>query len=1525
METEDLYHYQRILRNFSFPLPPPQADDHVQQIKELRKALESKDQAAAEEEWTMYQAERQSLEVERAERQRLFDAALDGLAHDEALQKTRQSFKEVLERCYEQKRSALIDKYKKIERQRAGRRKTEEQALEKQIYEGIILKRRQSMTKAQSQKKALPLSTPEAGAPRTPAETPPPLNSPSPNLDRPQSIFDASTNPPDRASFTSLIGPEYSEVSSPPPVGHSDGAIPVIGTSQQVPDVPPSVLPPTTVNLPTPQASHSNALEPISPVDEEDSMVQNNLSQAKLLSKRAREDDVLPSESKRVRTRASQIAQERYSLDANSDAVDQAPPKKVVHNPEGSTTPDTTVPDNAQNLEIQQDSVVQTPSDNSSSNLDTGPSNEEPEQHETDPSSRTITMEEIRGDKSHGEQRYHFIIQEGGSFWIAKCTEHGVHFGENVKQGAAKHLNGRAHGLSRRRDQVLRLLGFRITDCTEKLAKENNKNFKAKLKLGYKPLNLVQRGRHEQVHVEEVSQPKATHHLPEPPNRKQEELTQNMQLSSVPTTQPVAGDLWVGYIEREQVHYGVRILPLAEDLSDPGLLPVSRTPLWKKDAGISGLPSCYVASGTEDIQWAPGYEDGGPRVEEREYPVLVFDGAETYDWISSANLKPFNLVKKDEKVSRWRKARDEYARLRGYKDYLHMQTDLGRTRRNRRLSQYPVPGKMYAARFEEENDNGVFGVMVLPWLPELGEKFPKALRDLMDRNLKVKKNPWIPGCYSMTPESKISGWAKGYEDGGKYVPDRWYPILWFDWGLNLGWVPGSALLGFDFENDHCGREKIHRFKDARLEYAKIFGYKNYADMKTKSGVPETTSRPLSAGIVLGSDSESEDSESETDAEGLAAVTGNTEDQATAQGVEEMDLDVDADDQITGSDVGDDDGMPVNLNVDNHQPASVEKASEPGVTAVTDSDKATITRQTFPDANGATVSAASNLQPTTKDVAAVPTEEATSQLELVQVRSVADPRSQSVDGPRSKGRRASAQHKPTQKQPARATSEPFVSLVVHTKTDKAQDLERMRRAHLKLKKKPPCIGPRPNASWVIVPNTEKLATPRKAGQETSLAARGSPHPSTAAGEATRLTIVPAVSRPETPVRTSGTTTNKPQAIGSHSGRSETTSVINAPAIAKAKSSKPATQPEAYPLRTNLNLALPRRPHVAEAGGCVTTSQPPQTLVQPVVPVINHSKSDGLFSKPASSQAPTLPHKPAARPGAVGSKARTIGVGVRMPIAPMAVMELPAPEAQDDTSASVNQVQKQNRMPTPQIPIASIPGMELPAPEARNDNSASVNEGQEQSQDSSGAFRQSTTSVSLLMQTARDALKVTKSTATHEVGSTAIESPTPDRASLSIDTSVANNRQTNATLAFSATPNLSALRKELDSEPMMLSAYSSAPSEAQLAENQQAFATGSLFVAIDHSYEVIKSVPGSPIHILIRPKEVKRFVMERFDDGTGRATLFMGGGELVQQLHFANMPGANNRKVLPGWRSCSFLWGYVKGFEAGVILQRISPQG
>lgn len=78
-----------------------------------------------------------------------------------------------------------------------------------------------------------------------------------------------------------------------------------------------------------------------------------------------------------------------------------------------------------------------------------------------------------------------------------------------------------------------------------------------------------------------------------------------------------------------------------------------------QDIGVQGslemfgltenLPGCYTYNlRTRKFKWRPGYEDGGPLVSQREFPVIHFDDKifpekSTVGWIAAANLQKFDM------------------------------------------------------------------------------------------------------------------------------------------------------------------------------------------------------------------------------------------------------------------------------------------------------------------------------------------------------------------------------------------------------------------------------------------------------------------------------------------------------------------------------------------------------------------------------------------------------------------------------------------------------------------------------------------------------------------------------------------------------------------------------------------------------------------------------------------------------------------------------------------------------------------
>ncbi|KAJ6436211.1 ankyrin repeat domain containing protein [Purpureocillium lavendulum] len=62
----------------------------------------------------------------------------------------------------------------------------------------------------------------------------------------------------------------------------------------------------------------------------------------------------------------------------------------------------------------------------------------------------------------------------------------------------------------------------------------------------------------------------------------------------------------------------------------------------------------------------------------------------------------------------------------------------------------------------------------------------------------------VPLCYDYNPDSGSLNWRQGYRDGEALVPDREYPVMYFDGNAfptrsQVGWVAASDLLDFDLK------------------------------------------------------------------------------------------------------------------------------------------------------------------------------------------------------------------------------------------------------------------------------------------------------------------------------------------------------------------------------------------------------------------------------------------------------------------------------------------------------------------------------------------------------------------------------------------------------------------------------------------------------------------------------------------------------------------------------------------------------
>jgi hypothetical protein len=156
---------------------------------------------------------------------------------------------------------------------------------------------------------------------------------------------------------------------------------------------------------------------------------------------------------------------------------------------------------------------------------------------------------------------------------------------------------------------------------------------------------------------------------------------------------------------------------------------------------------------------------------------------------------------------------------------------------------HPEPGHLYMAYWKQEKTRYV--VIILPLQ---GELLPVCgLQGRMEDTDLYKK---LPQCYNFDSiTKKITGWAKGYEDGGQLVTKRQFPVSFFDkrqydthnpvleiqqstnlrsTSSSLGWVKARNLTPFDFDDPDGG--SILNFDIARNHYARLNGFADYAGM-----------------------------------------------------------------------------------------------------------------------------------------------------------------------------------------------------------------------------------------------------------------------------------------------------------------------------------------------------------------------------------------------------------------------------------------------------------------------------------------------------------------------------------------------------------------------------------------------------------------------------------------------------------------------------------------------------------------------
>ncbi|KAI1329514.1 hypothetical protein F5Y16DRAFT_100696 [Xylariaceae sp. FL0255] len=274
--------------------------------------------------------------------------------------------------------------------------------------------------------------------------------------------------------------------------------------------------------------------------------------------------------------------------------------------------------------------------------------------------SRTISFDEVY---QNGQAKYkHKIVEEprsSGKWYIFMCQEHGVHFKLKPIAGAAKHLDSGWHGnIGRKYALALEKLGYLVIGCNRQLADMNNRVVEDAFKVhNYKPLNLcadpkaLLKESKKEGTSPAVDETTKTREIARDPPQTLECFSQS-KVAII--TNPKPFHVYLARWSESGVGPG-RLWPVLilgwDDLSPGGLEgeQLVGTGLLRTEAEP---PECYIYKSNCIVGWKSEYEDGGPKVEEREFPVMFFDAKQHTGWVPAKDLQKFPLQKQWPKMDR---------------------------------------------------------------------------------------------------------------------------------------------------------------------------------------------------------------------------------------------------------------------------------------------------------------------------------------------------------------------------------------------------------------------------------------------------------------------------------------------------------------------------------------------------------------------------------------------------------------------------------------------------------------------------------------------------------------------------------------------------------------------------------------------------------------------------------------------------------------------------------------------------------
>ncbi|KAH7111365.1 hypothetical protein EDB81DRAFT_703762 [Dactylonectria macrodidyma] len=290
------------------------------------------------------------------------------------------------------------------------------------------------------------------------------------------------------------------------------------------------------------------------------------------------------------------------------------------------------------------------------------------------PATRSMSFDAVfQGGKAPVNQIIIQFPNSDGSWFILRCGEHDHDFMYPPLRGAAAHLRSKKHGWLRNPSNavIVKHFGIEVLNCNAELAEKNNSiSFKvgqgsmkrsiSRIADGMPGLRTSGSEKRPKFTAKGCSQTGVDRHSR---LKRQSKQRRHEGISS-----PIPGRIYLEYWETTKDWLPALLLPHIglEEFGVPSTL---------ESIGLTEyIPECYYYdTETKDLKWKKGYEHGGPRVMEREFPVLYFDGnkfpdGSPADWVRAGDLQDLDVFDASPRLVPNVKSAKNYLRRRMEKE-----------------------------------------------------------------------------------------------------------------------------------------------------------------------------------------------------------------------------------------------------------------------------------------------------------------------------------------------------------------------------------------------------------------------------------------------------------------------------------------------------------------------------------------------------------------------------------------------------------------------------------------------------------------------------------------------------------------------------------------------------------------------------------------------------------------------------------------------------------------------------------------